>query len=178
MRRLTGRQSNGWLSYGWTGLPGRRRLLDKLPALIVVHLSSSERTLAHELTHWLTFQYLFMQGGRMDCMPAVLIEGMAMLCEELFPQEDVDRLTGSGGRWGSTLLDVAAETRLTLDLIWPAGYVLGESFVAYLIFQLDCDGFWTLLPTWAESGAELLNLHEPGWRESLGLPDEGPSPES
>jgi len=178
MRRLTGRQSNGWFSYGWTGLPGRRRLLDDLPALIVVHLSSSERMLAHELTHWLTFRYLFMQGVRVDCMPAVLIEGMAMLCEELFPQRDVDRLTGSGGRWGSTLLDVAAETSLTLDLFWPAGYVLGESFVAYLIFQLDCDGFWTLLPTWAESGAELLNLYEPGWRESLGLPDEGPSPES
>ena len=170
MRRLTGRTCEGWFSYSWTGLPGRRRLLDMLPALLVVHLTSSEGTLAHELTHWLTFQYLFLEDGRIDRTPTYLLEGMAELCEELFPREDVDRLAGSEGRWGSTLLDIAAETCLTSDLPWPAKYVLGESFVAYLITQLGFDGFWATLPAWAESADELVGLYEPGWRQSLGLP--------
>ena len=170
MRRLTGRNVEGWFSYSWAGLPGRRRLLDELPAVLAVHLTSSERVLAHELTHWLTFQYLFLEEGRIDRTPTVLLEGMAELCEELFPREDTDRLAGSGGRWGSTLLDIAARTCLTLDLPWPAEYVLGESFVGYLISQLGFDGFWAMLPAWAESGDELVDLYEPGWRHSLGLP--------
>lgn len=170
MRRLTGRTYEGWFSYSWTGLPGRRRLLDGLPALLVVHLTSSEGTLAHELTHWLTFQYLFVEDCRIDRTPAYLLEGMAELCEELFPREDVDRLVGSEGRWGRTLLDIAAETCLTSELPWPADYALGESFVAYLISRLGLDEFWATLPAWAESADELVGLYEPDWRESLGLP--------
>jgi len=170
MRRLTGRNDEGWFSFSWAGLAGRRRILDGLPALLVVHLTSNERTLVHGITHLLTFQYLFVAGVQIDDLPTYLIEGMAELCEELFPRENADRLAGSEGRWGSTLLDIAGETCLTSDLSWPAKYVLGESFVACLITQLGFERFWATLPMWAESADELVDLYEPVWRQSLGLP--------
>ncbi len=171
-RQLTGSKYAGWFSFGQAGLPGPRKLLYGLPALLVVHLTTSEATLAHELTHWLTYQSLTTDAVWIGDLPLYLLEGMAEVCERLFPRPDGDRFMGSGGRWGSTVLDMVAESCLTEDLFPLAMYVLGESFVAYLIEQWGVGGFWANLPAWAEMSGEFVELHEPDWRESLGLPPE------
>ncbi len=173
LRSLTGDRNSAWFSFSGIGLPGSRPLLHGAPVMLVVSLTASQGTLAHEITHWLTYQDALYRGFWLNDLPPFLVEGMAELSERLFPDSNVrERLSGSEGEWGSTLLDLAAENCLSIDLPLPARYTLGESFVGYLVDELGAAGFFAELPRWAETPAELIELYEPGWRESLGLPAE------
>jgi len=49
-------------------------------------------------------------------------------------------------------------------------YAVAWSFVDYLIGLQGMDAFMASLSEWATRSEELIAEHEPGWRESLGLP--------
>jgi len=148
------------------------RTLLGCPRIVLCDANDSSATLAHEFAHWLFLEWYRQEGGDVFASPPRFIrEGMAEVTAAQFysatrPQGNDDRAR----EW-------LASNRLADGVYEEDNYVVGESFVRYLVELLTPLGFLETLTDWGLRSDELIELHEPGWRESLGLPAECGGPE-
>ena len=156
------------------------RTLLGCPRIVLCDANDSSATLAHEFAHWLFFEWYAGEGGHMSTQPPRFVrEGMAEVTAAQFqsatrPQENDD----CAREWlvSNRLADRIAGSEEAVvrvgDVFIPVDYVIGESFVRYLVELLTPLGFLETAVDWGSRPDELIELYEPGWREWLGLPAE------
>jgi len=141
------------------------RTLLGCPRIVLCDANESTATLAHEFAHWLCFEWYAREGGkRYSSPPSFIKEGMAEVTEARFRSSSRERLNDDRAR------EWLQSTRLADGVYGHDDYVIGESFVRYLVELLTPAGFLETLPAWGLRSDELIELYEPGWREWLGLP--------
>jgi len=153
------------------------RTLLGCPRIVLCDVNESTATLAHEFTHWLCFEWYMREGGeKYSSPPSFIKEGMAEVTAARF--RSVDRRGTAALFWGADrgdddyVREWLESNRLADGVYGLDDYVIGESFVRYLVELLTPRGFLETLPDWGSRPAEMIELYEPGWREWLGLPPE------
>jgi len=153
------------------------RTLLGCPRIVLCDADESTATLVHEFTHWLCFEWYVREGGEeYSSPPSFITEGMAEVTAARF---------GSADQRGAAALFWSADqrdddyvrewlesNRLADGVCGLDDYVIGESFVRYLVELLTPLGFLETLPDWGSRPAEMIDLYEPAWREWLALPAE------
>jgi len=143
------------------------RTLLGCPRILLCDTNESTATLAHEFAHWLFFEWYKLGGGALSAPPPKFIrEGMAELTAARF--QSATRAQQNDDRAREWL----QSNRLADGVSGHDDYVIGESFVRYLVELLTPLGFLETAADWGSRPAELIELYEPGWREWLGLPRE------
>ncbi len=133
---------------------------------IVCASYAGDDVLIHECTHWFQWEWCAVNGVVPLLVPAVILEGMA----EAASAHAENPVFAAWER--RAVLDWAEENCLSGGVGAASVYTVGESLVAYLVDELGPEGFLATLGDWALRPAELIELYEPGWRASLGLPRE------
>jgi hypothetical protein len=125
---------------------------------------AGDDVLVHEFTHWFQWTWCEVRGLEPLAMPTFIREGMA---EAIGADVEVS----PHAAWNrQAVLDWAADKCLAGGVGAAAKYTVGESLVEYLIGKLGALGFLATLADWIRAPYMMIVEHEPGWRESLGLP--------
>jgi len=131
------------------------------PRVIVCQQGEEFSTLVHECTHWLTLEWAFGESVDISALPRLVEEGMAEASSRPF------RYPMSEDR--SYLRQWAARNSLTDELYEYDYYIVGESFVTYLMEQYGKAGVLARLGEWSAQPETLLTTHEAAWKRSQGL---------
>ena len=132
---------------------------------------AGDDTLIHEFAHWFLYEWCVSYGLPAAFLPLFIHEGVAETASAPAADPTYDA-------WERrAVIDWAEEHCLSDGVGAASAYTVGESFVAYLVRDLGTDGFLETLHGWMSRPNELIEEHEPGWRESLGLPAECGGPE-
>jgi hypothetical protein len=118
-------------------------------------------TLVHEFTHWLILEWSLGESVDISTLPQLIEEGMAEASSRLFRgplSEDRSYLR----RW-------SAFNALTDQLHGYEVYIVGESFVTYLIEQYGKAGVLAQLGEWSEQPETWMTTHEAAWKRSQGI---------
>lgn len=141
------------------------RTLLGCPRIVLCDVNESAAALVHEFAHWLCCEWYERVGGHgFYHAPNFIVEGMAEVTAGQFrsvSRRDDDYV----GEW-------LQSNRLADGVYGDDKYVIGESFVRYLVDVLTPEGFFETLGDWGSRPAELIEEYEPGWRASIGLPRE------
>ena len=125
---------------------------------------AGDDVLIHEFTHW--FQWTWCEARDLEplALPPLIREGMAESAAaeaESSPYDAWDR---------QAVIDWAKHNCLVGVVGAAARYTVGESLVSYLLDELGTARFLATLRDWIACPDRMAAEHEPGWRESLGLP--------
>lgn len=127
---------------------------------------AGDDTLIHEFAHWFLYEWCLGSGIPAVALPLFVHEGVA----ETSSAHAVDPTYDAWER--RAVIDWAEEHCLSDGVGAASVYTVGESLVTYLVGELGTGGFLDTLQDWIVRPLELIEKHEPGWRESLGLPGE------
>ncbi len=125
---------------------------------------AGDDVLIHEFVHWFQWEWCEANGVPALMLPGFIREGMA-------EATSADAGGSPYTAWDrQAVLDWAEDHCLSEGVGTASRYTVGESLVAYLVSELGRDGFLGTLSGWMTDPTVLIEEHEPGWRESLGLP--------
>jgi len=133
---------------------------------------TADDVLIHEFTHWFQWSWCEVRDLEPLALPPLIREGMAEAAAGAAESSPY------AARKREAVIEWATHNRLVDGVEGAARYTVGESLVSYMLDELGPIRFLATLCDWIACPESMFAEYEPGWRESLGLPDAGPSPES
>lgn len=129
------------------------------PRVMLCHQAEEFSTLVHECAHWFVTEWVMAEGVSAWLLPRLLDEGLAEATSSAYRDDESEARSYLRSWVGSHSL----EPELAFEYDY---YVVGESFVTYLIKRYGKASFLAQLEAWAANPAEMMAEHEAAWKRA------------
>ena len=132
---------------------------------LIVTSAAEFGLLVHECAHWFTYEWMHANNTNRQGVPNYIMEGIAELASGASKE-------GNAPFKRLGVIDWAKMNCLKPVFQGVMRYAVGESLVHYMVDLLGLQGFLDTMRTWSNLTYNAINAYQPGWRASLGLPEQ------